>query len=194
MAGTSNPWTVLQSERLFEDDFVSFVRHAVRDAAGTESTYSVTRYKQIGVRILPVDREGHTWLVGQYRFAAGAYSWELPAGGGDLGEVPERAANRELREEVGLEADRWLEINRLAPAGSVLDLLELSFLAWDLSVRPREPDPQEVLEIRRLPFAQAVDMALAGTIANAGTVATLLMAEAKARRGDLPDEVARLLR
>jgi 8-oxo-dGTP pyrophosphatase MutT (NUDIX family) len=189
-----NPWTVVSSERLFEDDFVTFIRHAVRNAAGQDTTYSVTRYKQIGVRILPIDHEGQTWLVGQYRFASGAYSWELPSGGGDLGEVPQKAANRELREEVGLEASHWLELNRLAPAGSVLDLRELSFLAWGLTARPKDPDPQEVLQVRRLPFSEAVDLALNGGITNAGTVATLLMAHAKALRGDLPGEIATLLR
>lgn len=124
-----NPWTVLSSERLFEDEFVSFIRHAVRNAAGQDTTYSVTRYKQTGVGILPIDHDGHTWLVGQYRFASGAYSWDLPSGGGDLGEVPQKAANRELSEEVGLEASRWLELNRLVPAGAILDLRELSFPA-----------------------------------------------------------------
>ena len=194
MTREANPWTVLSSECLFEDDFVSFIRHAVRDAAGRDGTYSVTRYKQLGVRILPIDREGQTWLVGQYRFAAGSYSWELPSGGGGPGEVPWKAANRELREEIGLEASRWLELNRLAPAGSILDLRELSFLAWDLTARPKEPDPQEVLQIRRLPFGEAVECALTGEIANAGTIATILMARAKALRGELPDEIAPLLR
>jgi 8-oxo-dGTP pyrophosphatase MutT (NUDIX family) len=194
MTNETNPWTVLSSERLFEDDFVSFIRHAVRDAAGREGTYSVTRYKQFGVRILPIDHEGHTWLVGQFRFAAGAYSWELPSGGGDPGEIPRSAASRELREEIGFEAAHWLELNRLAPAGSILDVRELSFLAWGLAPRPAEADPQEVLQIRRLPFGEAVDMAVGGAISNSGTIATLLMARAKAHRGELPDDVAPALR
>jgi len=108
--------------------------------------------------------------------------------------VPHKAAARELREEVGLEASSWLEISRLTPAGSVLELREISYLAWDLHSAERDPDPQEVLTIKRLPFRDAVDMALAGEITNAGTVACILIAHAKVARGELPDSVADRLR
>ena len=194
MHNEANPWTTLSSERLYEDSFVSFIKHTVRDASSKEIQYGVTHYKQIGIRILPVDQGGHTWLVGQYRFAAGAYSWELPAGGGDLGEVPQKAAARELREEAGLEASSWLEINRLVPAGSIIDLQEISYLAWDLRMTERDPDPQEVIKVMRLPFRDAFNMALTGEITNAGTVATILMAHAKALHGELPDLIAQKLR
>ncbi len=194
MPNDPNPWTVLSSENLYENDFIRLIRHRVRCAADTEGEYGVVQYKQLGVRILPIDQEGHTWLVGQHRFAVGAYSWELPAGGGDLGELPEKAAARELQEEVGLRASQWAELNRLTPAGSMLDLREFSYLAWDLSRAEKSPDPQERLQIRRLPFSEAVQMALNGGIANAGAAATILMAHVKALRGDLSPEVSRLLR
>ncbi len=194
MPNDPNPWTVLSSENLYENEFISLIRHRVRDAADAEGEYGVVQYMQLGVRILPIDQEGHTWLVGQHRFAVGAYSWELPAGGGDLGELPEKAAARELQEEVGLQASQWAELNRLTPAGSMLDLREVSYLAWDLSRAEKSPDPQERLQIRRLPFSEAVQMALNGGIANAGAAATILMAHVKALRGDLSREVSRLLR
>jgi ADP-ribose pyrophosphatase len=194
MKDEANPWTVLSSERVYEDAFISLIKHAVADASGKNSQYAVTHYKQLGLRILPIDRNGQTWLVGQYRFAAGAYSWELPAGGGDVGEPPQAAAARELHEEVGLEASSWLEINRLVPAGSMLALREISYLAWDLKESERDPDPQEVIQVRRVPFRDAVNMALTGEIANAGTVATILMAHCKALRGELPALVADRLR
>ena len=194
MQDEANPWTILASERIYDNAFLSLVEHRVRDASGRESRYAVTRFKQIGIRILPIDWHGQTWLVGQYRFAAGAYSWELPAGGADLGEVPHLAAARELREEVGLEASSWLEISRLVPVGSVLELREISYLAWDLRSVERDPDPQEVIKVKQLPFRDAVDMALAGEIANAGTVASILAVHAKATRGELPDAIAERLR
>lgn len=142
------------------------------------------------MRVLPIDRDGYTWLVGQYCYASGAYSWELPSGGADLGEVPQQAAAREMREETGLQAVNWIELNRLVPSGSVTDAREMSFLAWDLQVRDRDPDPQEVIRRVRIPFQDALQMALSGEITNAGTVATLLGAYVKAPRGDLPPEVA----
>jgi hypothetical protein len=46
----------------------------------------------------------------------------------------------------------------------------------------------------RLPFRDAFNMALTGEITNAGTVATILMAHAKALRGELPDLISQKLR
>ena len=57
MKDEANPWAILSSERLYEDKFISLVRHTVRDASSQESQYAVTHYKQIGIRILPVDSD-----------------------------------------------------------------------------------------------------------------------------------------
>jgi len=60
MQDEANPWTILASERIYENAFLSLVNHTVRDASGRESQYAVTRYKQIGIRILPIDSFGQT--------------------------------------------------------------------------------------------------------------------------------------
>src|SRR4051812_10336046 len=54
---SDNPWTVLASTRLYENAYSSLIEHRVRDAAGQESTYAVTHFRKIGVRVLPIDRE-----------------------------------------------------------------------------------------------------------------------------------------
>jgi 8-oxo-dGTP pyrophosphatase MutT (NUDIX family) len=178
---------------MYEDGWLSVVEHRVRDAADRESAYGVVHFRKVGLRILPVDEEGHTYLVGQYRFGAGYYSWELPAGGSEKGEVPLDGAARELREEVGRDADYWLELPHLIPSGSVTDERQLLFLAWGLTGTRRDPDPQEALRIRRIPVGEALRMALSGQIADAGTVAILTIAHLKAVRREIPDDVARLL-
>ncbi len=39
-----------------------------------------THFKNKAIAILPIDEEGNTWLVGQYRYALDAYSWEVNGG------------------------------------------------------------------------------------------------------------------
>jgi 8-oxo-dGTP pyrophosphatase MutT (NUDIX family) len=112
-----NPWTVLSSTEVYETDWHSVREHKVRDAAGRESVDGVAHFKHAVIRILPVDREGFANLVGQYRFGAGYFSWEWPAGGGDPGEPPHEAARRELEEEIGLNAAHWLPMLDLVPSG-----------------------------------------------------------------------------
>ena len=64
--------------------------------------------------IVPLDESGQVTLIHQFRYAAGGYIWEIPAGILKPGEAPHACAARELREEVGLTAAE------LTPLGSVL--------------------------------------------------------------------------
>ena len=42
--------------------------------------------KNKALAIIPIDEEGNTWLVVQYRYTLDEYSWEIPMGGGDVNE------------------------------------------------------------------------------------------------------------
>src|ERR671936_1524521 len=55
--------------------------------------------------VVALDDGGRVVLLRQYRYAAGGYLWELPAGVLDAPDEPPRAcAARELTEEAGVEA------------------------------------------------------------------------------------------
>jgi 8-oxo-dGTP pyrophosphatase MutT (NUDIX family) len=166
----------------------------VRDAAGRERPYGVVRFKHLGLRILPIDNAGFTYLVGQYRYAANYYSWELPAGGAETGEDHVASARRELSEEVGLEAEHWLKVLDMVPSGSLTDERQIGFVAWGFERTERDPDPQEVLSVRRVPFRAALDLALDGEIRDAGTIALLAATESRALRQTLPAELVRRVR
>ncbi len=187
------PERTVESRRAFDGRLISVRVDEIETDSGRRATREVVEHPG-AVAVLPVHDDGTIVLVRQYRYAVGRSLLEVPAGTREPGEPDEETARRELREEVGLEASSWLEISRLVPVGSVLELREISYLAWDLHSAERDPDPQEVLKIKRLPFKDAVDMALAGEITNAGTVACILIAHAKAARGELPHAIADRLR
>ena len=191
---TQNPLTVLSSTRIYENDKIAFVDHRVRNPGGREHSYGIVHLKEAGTRVLAIDEEGWTVLVGQYRFGGGYYSWELPAGGRAPHEAPRSGAARELREEAGLAARHWHQLFHFVSNGSLTDEAPVAFLAWDLQPRETKPDDTEVLEIRRVPFPEAVRMALGGEIRDTASVATILGAHLKALRGELPEAVARHLR
>jgi 8-oxo-dGTP pyrophosphatase MutT (NUDIX family) len=188
-----SPWRTLSKDRRYEDDFFSVDEHQVVNAAGHVAPYGVVHFKRRGLRILPVDDDGSLFLVGQFRYGAQYYSWELPAGGHEHGEDLKEAAARELGEEVGLKAECWLELSNYVPSGSLTDERDTTYLAWDLTSTRADSDEQEVLQVKRVPFIDAVHFALGGGIQDSGSVASLLAVYAKANLGELPSDLMQRL-
>ena len=191
LSRTLNPWTTLSTRTAYESGWLAVEDRRVRDAAGRERPYGIVRFKHVGIRMLPIDNAGYTYLVGQHRYAADYYSWELPAGGAEAGEDLTESARRELSEEVGLRAEHWLKVLDLVPSGSLTDERQIGFVAWGFEQTERDPDPQEVLAVRRLPFESALDLALRGEIRDAGTIALLATVEIQAQQQNLPAELVR---
>ncbi len=103
---TKNPWLSVSSKRVYDNPWITVREDRVVRPDGESGIYGVVHYKNIAVGILAIE-EDHVYLVGQYRYPLKSYSWEIPEGGCPEGEEPLRAAQRELREETGLEAARW---------------------------------------------------------------------------------------
>lgn len=187
------PWIVRESRRIYDNPWIGVTEHDVIRPGGSPGIYGVCHMKGIAVGVVPVEADGSTWLVGQHRFPRDYYSWELPEGGGDPTLPPLDSAQRELREETGLTARGWQELLRLDFSNAVTDEIGFGFVAWDLAPGAAEPDDGEELRLRRLPFAEALDMVLAGEIRDAFTQVMLLKVDALGRRGSLPAAVAKAL-
>lgn len=133
------------------------------------------------VSIVAVDSDRLVTLIDQYRHPLGRRVLEIPAGLLDVaGEDPVDTAARELVEEVGLAAARWDVLVDVAASAGFTDEVARVFLARDLTAVERpvaEGDEETDLEIRRVPLDDAVDMALAGDILSATSVAGLLAAQ-----------------
>jgi 8-oxo-dGTP pyrophosphatase MutT (NUDIX family) len=182
-----NPWRVLSTRPVYDNPWISVVEHQVLTPAGTPGLYGIVSPKKLALGVVPFTDDGKIVLVGQYRFALNAYSWEIPEGGGDKAVPPQQSAARELKEETGYTASNWQEILRLHLSNSVCDEMAVSFLAWNLVPGEAIPDETELLSLRHVPFAEALGMVMDGTITDAITVASLLKVKALASQGNLPD-------
>ena len=130
-----------------------------------------------GVAVLPLDERNNVLTVTQYRYVFGKTLLEIPAGKLDEGEDPVTGALRELKEETGAVPDIFLPLGRILPApGCYGEVLHL-FLARGLRMEEQSPDPDEFLQVERIPFPEMVHRCLTGEIEDAKTVVAVLKAK-----------------
>ncbi|WP_288426071.1 NUDIX hydrolase [uncultured Spirosoma sp.] len=175
MNTTENPWQTLNSTVRYENPWLSIRHEDVVTPAGTPGIYGVVSFKNKAVGVVPIDAEGYTYLVGQYRYPLNEYSWEIPEGGSPVGTDPLESARRELREETGLIAQRWTKIARIHTSNSATDEEGFLYIAEELEQGDHEPEDTEQLHVRRLPLVEAVEMAMRSEITDALSVSALLI-------------------
>lgn len=170
----NNPWKTKNTKEVYDNNWIKVEHHEVSNAAGKDGIYGTVHFKNLAIGVIPLDEQKNTWLVGQYRYPLGEYSWEIPEGGGKLNVDPIESAKRELKEETGIKAESWTEILRLNTSNSVTDELGIIYLARDLKLGKSNPDEDEQLEIRKLPFDEAFQMVMDGKIKDSLSVAAIL--------------------
>lgn len=167
-------WKKLFSQVKYDNPWMTVFEDRVINPGGGQNDYGHVRFKNRAVAIIPIDDDGNTWLVGQDRYTLGLYSWELPMGGAPKDEDPLAAAKRELQEETGLDASHWTELMFLHVSNSITDEEARIYVATGLTEGDTEFEETEDLEVRKLPFTEALRMALNGEITDALTVVALL--------------------
>ena len=175
MSQEDNPWTTLSTREVYDNKWIRVREDQVINPAGGPGIYGVVEFKNRAVGVVPVDDEGFTWLVGQYRYTHGLYEWEIPEGGCPAGEELLECARRELREETGLVAAKYeLLASDLQLSNSTTNEVACLFLARGITFAQACPEDTEKLQVWRLPLATAVRMAMDGEIRDAMSVIALL--------------------
>ena len=172
----AEPEETISSERVFTGRRFGLRVHRVRLADGTETVREVAESAD-AVVIVAVDDDQNLLLVRQYRFAVGCELLEVPAGLIDGAEASIASAQRELREETGFAAGKLSEIGHFYAAPGGLTECLYAFLGTDLTHDPLAPDHDERIELVRMGFREAIEMARSGGFHDAKTIAALLLAE-----------------
>lgn len=182
-----SPWQTLSRTEVYDNPWITVREDAVVRPDGNHGIYGVVDMKRVALGAVPLFPNGDTLLVGQYRYALDAYSWEIPEGGGDPAVGLLAEIRRELREEAGLAAERWTELGLLHTSNCVTSEQGRLWLAEGLSEHEADPEATEELRTWRLPFEDAVTMALDGRLTDSMTVAGLCRAQALLDRRDPVD-------
>ncbi len=167
---TDNPWTRLARRVVYENPWITVWHDDVVRPDGQPGIYGVVHYRNRAIGVVALDEQDRVLLVGQYRYPLDLYSWELPEGGAPFDEEPLAAAKRELLEETGCSAAHWQEVLRAHLSNSVSDEEAVVYLARGLTQGRAEPEGTEQLQVRWLPFAEALDMVARGEITDSLSV------------------------
>src|SRR5882724_783369 len=147
--------TIREGEKIYERDVVHHPGSAV---------------------IVPVFDDGTVALVRQYRHPAVRYLLEVPAGTLRRGEAPEEGAARELEEELGVVSGRLEKLSEFFVSPGFCEEKMWVYLATELKETQQQLEDDEIIEVVRIPFSQALSMITTGEIEDAKTIIGIMLA------------------
>ena len=171
-----NPWRTLGSRTIYRNRWLTLREDTVIRPDGAEGIYSVVEILP-SCGIVAINEDNQVALVGQWRYVHNRYSVEIPTGGSEQGETPLDAAKRELLEEAGLTAKDWTALGTIDNSNGVTTDVAHLFLARNLTAGESIPQGDEQVELRWMPFADAVLSVMKGEITESVSVAAILKAE-----------------
>ena len=193
MTAKGKPWQRRTVRQVYDNPWLRVEEFDAIAPTGKPALYGLIGMKNMAIGVLPLHADGTITLVGQHRFPLQAYSWEVPEGGGPLGTDPLVSAKRELAEEAGLAAAHWQEVLAFDVSNSVTDEKGVGYLAWDLSPVVQAPDDTEEISLARVPFKQALSLAMSGHMRDLITQTLLLRAYHMAREGEIVADLAQYM-
>lgn len=166
---------LVDSEILYSGRVITLRIDKVRTPEGKTHAFETISHND-AVTILPFDPDNKVWFVRQYRHPAGNYLLELPAGVAETGEDPRVSAMRELREEIGMAAGSLEKLGGFWMAPGYSTEYMHVFVARNLYESPLPGDEDESIEIEKIDFNTALNMAETGQFEDSKTLIALLWA------------------
>lgn len=159
---------IISSESIYKGRIFDVRLDAIREG-DVEYKREIVVHRGSAV-IVPVFDDGTVALVRQYRHAAGKYMLEIPAGSLENGEDPRTGAIRELEEEIGVVAANIELITEFYVSPGFLTEKMYVYLATGLTETAQNLESDELIEIERVTFPQALEMIRDGEIEDAKSI------------------------
>lgn len=165
----------LSSKEIFNGRLLHVFFDEVQLPDGTTSTREWIKHPGASA-VVPLFRNGDVMLVRQFRYPMAQIFYEVPAGKIDTDENAGTTAERELKEEAGLECTSFDYIGHLYPGIGYSDEIIHLYIAWDIASFEQQVDKDEFLITERVPFREAVAMVHRGEISDGKSMVALLRA------------------
>lgn len=162
-------------EQIYNGKIIDVTRERVLLENKSEAYREVVHHSG-GVCILPINDRGEVLFVRQFRYPFKEVLLEIPAGKRENGEDPKECGIRELKEEIGAEAENITYLGKLYPTVAYDTEVIYMYMAQDLSFGEQKLDEDEFLDIVKIPLDKAYKMVLNDEIPDAKTQIAILKA------------------
>lgn len=171
------PWKIKERNLKYKNSWITVFEDKVINLSGKDGIYGHMKIKD-GVNVLPIDEEGNVYLGREFHYGVGKATIEVIAGGIEAGESPSNTAKRELREELGIIAEEFIDFGITHPLTAYSDTTSYLYLAKKLSFSSQELEDSEEIEIVKVSLSEAVEMVNSGKITSAESCILILKAVA----------------
>lgn len=187
---SANPWKTIKRKVVYEDKYGYKLREdEVRTPSGSKGKYTV--FEGSGyVVIVAINSHNQVFLVRQWRYTIEEESLELPAGTIDKNESPLKTAKRELKEEVGVTSNEWIDLGWHWLGNGVMNIKGHVFLALNIKVYDSNSlEDDEKLKVEKIDFNDAIRRVYRGDFRDLRTQIGLLLAKNYLLRKTIPEEM-----
>ncbi len=160
---------------MYQDPWIQVDRDQVIRPDGAPGTHCIVHLLH-GVSVLAVDEQRVAHLTQDFHYGVGRTTIEVVSGGVEAGEEPLAAAQRELREELGIRADEWIDMGICDPFTTIVVSPTRLFLARKLTFGPRELEGTERTRVFSAPFDEIVRMVFDSRITHGPSCVLVLKA------------------
>ena len=163
----------LEKNYVYQGKIINVCRDTVELPNGKTSIREKVEHNG-GVCVAPITANNELIFVRQFRYAYDTVLLELPAGKLEKGEDPFEAGKRELKEETGAVANKYLSLGKLYPTPGYCGEIIHMYLATDLEFGEQCPDEDEFLEVYKISLEKAVEMVMNGELPDSKTQTMIL--------------------
>jgi ADP-ribose pyrophosphatase len=167
---------VLASREAYANRWIRVREDEVIRPGGTHGSFGIVEMKP-GSSVFALTANYDVYLVREFKYGIARDSIELISGAIEAGETPLDAAKRELLEEVGLLALKWVDLGVVDPFTTVVKSPNFMFLALGVTQEEASPEEGEVLDVLRVPLSEAVGMVMRNEITHSASCVLILKAE-----------------
>lgn len=165
----------LKSETVYEGVIFTITHDTVELENGNTAIRDVLLHHG-GVCVIPVTDENEIFLVRQFRYPFRKTTTEVPAGKLEKGENHAECGKRELLEETGCICDEYIYLGEMLPTPAYNSEVTYMYMAKGLHFDKQNLDPDEFLDVEKIPLSEAVRLVMDGKITDGKTQIAILKA------------------